>query len=245
MPEQLSIISALTIGFAGGLHCIGMCGGISSALGFASGNNANSGHYARLLAYNLGRISSYTCIGFIFGGAGWLLGQQGMLAHTFLKLLSGALLIAIGLKVSGFQIGGLWRGVVILEKSGAWFWRRLQPLGKTLMPIDNIPKAFLFGMLWGWLPCGLVYAALAWSATSGSASQSALLMACFGFGTLPWLLATTLAGQKLNGLAGKRSLRFAVALVLVLSGLLTLATTLTHSLTASHDAALPGHHHHQ
>jgi sulfite exporter TauE/SafE len=77
-----------------------------------------------------------------------------------------------------------------LERIGAPLWRRLQPLAAKAM---RGPSAYVAGLLWGWLPCGLVYGALAAAAFAGSAAGGALAMAAYGLGTLPWLMAGGLA----------------------------------------------------
>ena len=225
MPETISLFSAFAIGLAGGLHCIAMCGGISGALGFIAGKK----QYLRVLAYNLGRITSYAIIGFIVGTSGWILGKNGEFAHITLKIISGVLLILIGVQVSGIQHVLYW-----LEKAGSFVWQYISPLGKALLPVDNLLKAWLFGAIWGWLPCGLVYSALAWSASSGSPEKSAILMACFGLGTLPWLIATAIAGQQLGLVHKSPALKYTLAFILVSVGLLTIVYALAPS----------NHHHH-
>ena len=95
----------------------------------------------------------------------------------------------------GLYLANWWRGLVWLEKLGARLWRHIQPLGQKLFPIKNPMEAYLLGLLWGWLPCGLVYTVVAWSLTAGSALDGAKLMLGFGIGTLPALL---IAGNALN-----------------------------------------------
>ena len=106
------------------------------------------------------------------------------------KLFAAAFMIALGLYLADW-----WRGLALLEKLGMKLWRHIQPLAQRLFPIDNPPQAFLLGLLWGWLPCGLVYSVVAWSLTAGSALDGAKLMLGFGLGTLPALL---IAGNAFN-----------------------------------------------
>ena len=88
--------------------------------------------------------------------------------------------------------------LAIIERLGAPVWKKLQPVGQRLLPVNTPLQAFLFGVVWGWLPCGLVYYALLLSMAEGNAINGGLYMLMFGLGTLtPMLLASMLAG-KLN-----------------------------------------------
>lgn len=234
MPENISLFSAFFIGLASGLHCVAMCGGISGALGYVAGKKQP----LRVVAYNAGRITSYTVIGFIVGSTGWLLQKDGVLSHIVLQTISGVLLILIGIQVSGFR-----QMLYYLEKAGFFLWRYLSPLGKTLLPVDNLMKAWMFGFLWGWLPCGLVYSALAWSVSAGSPGKSAVLMAAFGLGTLPWLLLTAIGGQNLAFLMRRPQIKIALALCLMTVGVYTLYSAIVlHSGYAANFTKSIHHH---
>ena len=102
--------------------------------------------------------------------------------------------------VLGLYLAGWWRGLVKLEQLGSVLWRRIEPLGKGLIPVRSIPQAFLLGLVWGWLPCGLVYSVLIWSLASGGMVQGALLMLGFGLGTLPNLLLMGIFATQLSRL---------------------------------------------
>jgi hypothetical protein len=169
-----------------------MCGGIVSALnmGVADGRGAPPRSlFAYQLAYNVGRICSYLLVGLVAGSLG------GGLAELGLSPLAGRLLAAFFMIALGLYLANWWRGLALLEKFGAHLWRHLQPLGQRLFPIRNPWQAFLLGGVWGWLPCGLVYAVVAWSLTTTSAVDAAVLMLGFGLGTLPAML---LAGNAFN-----------------------------------------------
>ena len=235
MPEPLSLLSAFVIGLAGGLHCVVMCGGISGALGFATGRN----YFTGVLAYNFGRITSYAFIGFIIGYTGWLIGTHSPWAHATLKIISGLLLILIGLRVSGVA-----KRFHFLEKGGAAIWQHISPLATSLFPIDSVTKAWLFGMVWGWLPCGLVYSALAWSVSNASsASNTAILMGCFGLGTLPWLMVTSIAGNNLARFTKAPAIKIIFTIALVSLGVISIAFTLME-LSPTPDGAHSMHHAH-
>jgi sulfite exporter TauE/SafE len=214
--NDLSLGAALTLGLLGGSHCLVMCGGIGSALGMGV---AAHHRYRILLLFQLGRISSYTLLG---GGLGALLGLLGTGAGhglPVLRVLSGVLLISMGCYLSNW-----WRGLQVLERLGQRLWRLVQPLTARLLPVQRVHHAFIIGLCWGLLPCGLIYTALAWSATAASAQQSALLMFCFGLGTVPVMFATGAAGEKLALVLRHRGLRGAASLLLIGFGLWTLVS---------------------
>lgn len=185
--DDLTLISIFIMGLLSGVHCMGMCGGIVSALALGS-QQQNSTRQTLLiqLLYNLGRISSYTIAGLIMGWLGAIT-TQSVASHTLhqsLQTLSGIILILMGLYLANW-----WRILTRLEQVGAYLWRRIEPFARRLIPIKSPRHAIAVGMLWGWLPCGLVYSMLTLSLTSASASQGALVMLLFGLGTLPNLLA--------------------------------------------------------
>ncbi|KAB0548894.1 sulfite exporter TauE/SafE family protein [Pseudomonas argentinensis] len=209
------LISALILGLLGGGHCLGMCGGLMGALSLAIPAERRHQRLQLLVAYNAGRILSYTAAGLLLGLAGWVI-ASGPLA-TVMRGLAGLLLIAMGLYLAGW-----WSGLTRIEALGRGLWRRLQPITRRFMPITSLPRALLLGGLWGWLPCGLVYSTLLWAASQGDALRSAALMFAFGLGTLPVLLATGLAAERLAGLLRWRGVRVAGGLLVMLFGLWTL-----------------------
>lgn len=213
IETSLSFWAAIIIGLLGTTHCLAMCGGLASSLSVS--DNKPRGSFSRLLGYNLGRISSYMLAGFLLGLLGAGIYQTG--AALIMRSIAGLLLIAMGL-----YVGQWWLGITRLESVGGLLWRRISPLLKPLLPADTVIKALLLGVGWGWLPCGLVYSTLIWSAAAGSAAQSALLMLGFGLGTLPGMLATGLFAQQLKTLTRKLGVRRAAAVLLVLMGIWTL-----------------------
>lgn len=183
-----SLAAAFLVGLLGGVHCVGMCGGIVGTLTAGLPTNARSS-LARVfpyqLAYNGGRIVGYTLAGALMGTLGTLTIEALPLhyAQRALYTLAAAFMILLGL-----YLGGWWHGLARVERLGAALWRRLEPLGRRLLPIRNPSQAVALGFVWAWIPCGLVYSVLIWSVSSGSAIEGALLMLAFGLGTLPNLL---------------------------------------------------------
>lgn len=188
MPDT-GFLALFLVGLLGGAHCVGMCGGIVGALSMGA-----PARWRLHLAYNTGRVLSYAAAGALVGWAGSAgVALQGQVSLRIgLYILANLMLIALGFYLMGFTRSLSW-----LEAGGQGIWRRVQPLSRRFLPAHRIAQAFPLGILWGWLPCGLVYSALASALTAGSASRGALLMLAFGVGTLPNLL---LAGMVLGRL---------------------------------------------
>lgn len=176
------LFSAVLIGLVSSAHCLGMCGGVTMALGL---QHHGFGH---LLGYNLGRISTYGLLGVLMGaGLSWLPDA----AMPVLRLIAALLLILIALYYLNIAA---W--ITRLEQLALPLWRRLQPLSRRWLPAKTPFQAYRLGMVWGLLPCGLVYTALGFAATAANPVSSGILMLAFGAGTLPSMLATGVFGQQ-------------------------------------------------
>jgi sulfite exporter TauE/SafE len=226
--DALFLTTAWLTGLLGSTHCVGMCGGISAALTFALPAESRQG--ARLfgyqLAYNSGRLLTYTLLG----------AAVGMLAHGILagwghnpwpRVFAGLFMVVLGLYLAGW-----WNGLQRLERLGSGLWRHLEPLRRHILPVDHPLKAVLAGAVWGFLPCGLVYSALALALARADTVMSGAAMLAFGLGTLPALLVTgTLAGR-VRQLLQRRQTRGLAGGLVICFGLWTAAFPF-----------LPGHHH--
>ena len=182
-----ALVAAFAAGLLGSVHCVGMCGGIAGALSASARGSSRR----RIVAFNLGRLGTYAIVGAVAGGFGSLAVAIVPLheARSVLFVIAQAMLILLGLYIAG------WSGIFPrLETAGRGLWRRIEPLRRRLAPIDNDLKALGAGAVWGWVPCGLVYAMLPLAATSGNAAEGALILAAFGAGTLPALVAVGGAG---------------------------------------------------
>jgi len=226
------LLSALVLGLLGGGHCLGMCGGLMGALTMAIPADQRAKRLRLLMAYNLGRVLSYAVAGFVIGLAGWAVANSP--AAMVLRVVAALLLITMGLYLAGW-----WSGLTRIESLGRSLWRHIQPIASRLMPVTSLPRALAVGALWGWLPCGLVYSTLLWSASQGDALDSALLMLAFGIGTWPVLLATGLAAERLTALLRKRGVRVVGGVMVILFGVWTLPGPhqqwlMGHGSTASH-----------
>lgn len=228
---EVAMVAAFVGGFAGGVHCAGMCGGIVHALCAAPRDGGPRMRY--LLAYNAGRISSYAGAGMIAGAVGWAgsMTRVAPLLQPMLFALASLMLIALG-----FYLAGLLPMLTRIESAGAKLWRAVQPLTRHLLPVDSLPRAFGLGALWGWLPCGMVYAVLLTALALGSWWQGAAVMLAFGFGTLPNLMGIGLLSRQVDGLRRAGPVRafagYAIALfgVYGLTGMLQPAAIATEGL---------------
>ena len=226
--NELSLITAFMLGLLGSSHCLGMCGGISAALGISNQTATQSQQLGRLIAYNAGRVSTYGLIGALAGFIGsqlTIIPEVGLL----LRGLAGLLLIAMGLYVAGW-----WFGLTKLEQVGAKLWRHIQPYSQKLLPVKSTSQALRLGLLWGLLPCGLVYSTLSWALAAADWQHSALLMIAFGLGTSPAMLATGFASQQVLNLLKKRGARMLAGSLIIIMGVVTLWIPVSHLGHQSH-----------
>jgi sulfite exporter TauE/SafE len=201
-------VAALVVGLLGGAHCAAMCGGIVGALNLRSQRPAlvaagaglveAGGVVAQLplhIAYSTGRVGSYAAAGAVAGAVGGTaaLVEAVLPAQIALAFLANALVVLLGL-----YLAGVGRIVGRIEAIGAAFWPRVAPLGRRFLPADSAGRALGAGVVWGWLPCGLVYSALALALVSGDAARGTLVMLAFGLGTTPNLLIAGLAMHRLR-----------------------------------------------
>ena len=202
--------AAFLMGLAGAGHCIMMCGGIAGAF-------AGQVNKSKLFIYNLGRITSYTIAGIAIGaavGSIAALADQGLIG---LRIVAAFILVAFGL-----YLGQWWFGLRYLERLGQPLWHRLQPLAARFRQRHaSCASLFGAGMLWGRLPCGLVYSALSWAAISGSATHGGLYMAAFGLGTLPAMFAFGWLSHNLQQLLKSNGFRQLMGALMIVYGLWT------------------------
>jgi sulfite exporter TauE/SafE len=233
--------AAATLGFAGSVHCLGMCGGIAAAAGARLGDGSGSGALPRGVAFNAGRVASYAALGALVGAvAGALLGQFPVrpFAITF-RLLAALLMLAMGLSL----LSG--RDLLSLERLGGRVWRRLRPLAGGVLDLPGVLRFAVLGLLWGFLPCGLVYSALALAAMAGSGIAGAAAMLAFGAGTLPSMLAITLAGTAVTRrFAGTRTRMAAGTLMIAFAAWTALGLMAPHGGHPPMQQTEAGHVHH-
>lgn len=194
-----------------------MCGGIVSALSMqAPGGGAT---VLTHLAYNLGRITSYVVAGALAGAVGYAFGAA-LPVQRGLYLFASLMLVGMGLYLLGFT-----KMLAVVERGGQRLWARIQPQTRRFLPVRGPAQALPLGLLWGWLPCGLVYSALTTALASGSAIRGALSMLAFGLGTLPNLLLAGMLLSRFRRYAQARATRIVSGLLVLgfgLAGLLNL-----------------------
>jgi sulfite exporter TauE/SafE len=241
MDSELTWLAALVAGLVGSAHCLGMCGGIAAALGMNARRASPGRGPAALLAllFGVGRVGGYMLIGALAG----LLGK-GFAASVDVPTWSAVARIATGLMLLliGLQIAFHMRLLAPIERGGARIWARLAPVARRFIPVRGPHHALALGLLWGWLPCGLVYSMVLLAMISGDALRSALLMGAFGLGTLPAMTAVTLSSAQLGWSAPRGPLRRLAGIALVIFGAWTAAVPLQH-IGAGHGGA-PAHEHH-
>ena len=184
-------LAAFFIGLAGSVHCVSMCGGVTAGLSMATPKQDNKLPY--ITSYNVGRIISYTLAGAITGALSNILSHQLHNGIAWLHLISGIFLLLVAA-----YVGNWWPILTHLEKAGSLIWRYISPMSKRFIPFSSPLHALPYGFIWGWLPCGLVYSALTWSLASQNAVNGAVLMLCFGLGTLPSMILTAYSATQLT-----------------------------------------------
>lgn len=224
MPDS-GFLTVFLIGLLGGVHCAGMCGGIVSALSLQMPGKSGGGPgWTIHLAYNLGRISSYAVVGAVMGALGslGLLLNNALPVQLILYAAANLMMIALGLYLTGIT-GAL----AFTERAGQWLWRRIQPATQHFLPVRGVAQAFPLGLLWGWLPCGLVYSVLAMALLTGSALRGAATLLAFGLGTLPNLILAGLLLARFRRVVEARALRLGSGLLVLgfgVYGLINAAT---------------------
>ena len=228
MTIELLILAALSAGFLGSPHCLGMCGGIVTAFGLSVREQSTRQRNLLIAGYHTGRLLSYAGLGIL---AGWI-GTTALspLSDTFWpRGLLATALILLGLSMLGLPL------LNRLEVVGQRLWQALAPIRQRMFPLNTLPRALGAGLLWGLLPCGLVYGALLLAVSSASISMGGLMMLAFGLGTLPMLLLAGQITQWLQTRIKRWRLRQLNGALLIIAGLWTFSPLLMHGAHGSHD----------
>lgn len=214
------MFTALVMGFLGSGHCVAMCGSLTMALGFSIPREKHFISYAVVISF--GRITGYALIGVVAS-----LLTQSIISLTqggilYLSIFASILMIGIGLHIAGLNS---W--VLKTEVMGKYIAAAIEPIKKRILPIDSISKCLLYGLFWGFLPCGLVYTALSLAMTASTPLMGGLTMLFFGLGTLPTLVGLTAFNSKLNSILAKTYVRFALGVTVIVLALILLFNTIT------------------
>lgn len=232
MTELWPLLSAaLLAGLLGSAHCLGMCAGISGLYAVNSEIATLRAQVPFAITYNAGRIFTYAVLGTIVAAFGSVIVKASPGLAVGIRMLSGAIIILVGLKVA-FDL----RLLNIIERMGGTLWSKLAPAANKLVPITSLPKAFGLGLLWGWLPCGLVYSVLMIAATSADPGSGGLVMVAFGLGTMPAMVLTGLGAARVSAFMRRKDTRLGLGLLIVALGLLTIAMPLSVIASAAKQA---------
>jgi sulfite exporter TauE/SafE len=172
-----------------------------------------------VLLYNLGRILIYVILGVVVGFTGQLL-EWGAGAAAWRQV--AGVLAAVTMILIGFYLTGWFPLLRNMDRLGVVVWSRLEPLGRRMLPIKTPSGALLAGLVWGWLPCGLVYYALFLALPLSDPWAGGAFMLVFGLGTLPAMVATGTFTGWLARLGRKVLLRRIAGMIMVLIGVVTL-----------------------
>ena len=214
----IALGAAFVAGLAATGHCLAMCGGIAAGLAASARPGAQAASWPLLAS--LGRITGDALAGALVGAFGAALGllAEADRVRMAAQLLGGATLVWLGLRQAGLRLR-----LGLLDRAGAAAWRRLAPLTRRLLPLRTPWHAYAAGLLWGWLPCGMAYGMLLLAATTTEPLAGAAVMAAFGLGTLPSMMAAGSGARLLAALPDRAWLRRAGAVALVLAGLAALS----------------------
>lgn len=225
----ISATAATLAGLAGSAHCLAMCGGMAGALGMRARNASGETQLLHVVLYHAGRLTGYSAAGFVCGLAGSALVvlNRGSALVGALRIASGVLMLLIAARIAL-----RWNALGPLERLGAQFWRWLRPLAIKQASSVGARGSLLLGLLWGWLPCALVYSMLLFATLSRSAWVGAAILFAYGIGTLPSMLGATLLGGQLQRLVNRSTWRMATGALLAAFGVWTIvaATISPHNL---------------
>ena len=207
------LTAALLMGFFGSPHCLGMCGGLVTAFGLSMKDVSPAKKRALVATYHVGRLTSYATLGLVAGLIGLTVLEPLMQGNSVPRILLGLVLVFVGVTMLGAPF------LTKLERFGMRFWQYLSPLRQKVFPLNTFPRALTAGLLWGFLPCGLVYGALLIAVVAHNPLSGAALMFTFGLGTIPMLVATHETVGWLRDKIGRFRLRQLNGAVMVLSGM--------------------------
>jgi sulfite exporter TauE/SafE len=215
-----ALIGAWLAGTLGGAHCVAMCGGFVAAMSGGGQSRAGGGGsellparalIRRQLAHNGGRITTYAVLGAVAGGAGGAL----LAAADWVPLQRSLYLVAnLFLLALAFGMVSKRGGVAWLQRAGIALFGKTLPAVRPLLAANSFPARYALGMIWGLVPCALLYSVLAVALFAGGALEGTAVMLAFGLGTLPNLLAAGWIVSRAGGWLDRRIVRLAAAALL-------------------------------
>ena len=207
------LVAAFLMGFLGSPHCLGMCGGVVAAFSLSMKDVSPAKRRRLIATYHFGRLVSYSILGLVAGLIGTTVLEPLMKGNSTPRILLGLVLVFVGVTMLGMPF------LNKLERVGMRFWQYLSPVRQKVFPLNTYPRALAAGLLWGYLPCGLVYGALLIAVVAHDPLSGAALMFVFGLGTVPMLVATHETVGWLRDKIGRFRLRQVNGALMVLSGM--------------------------
>ncbi|PWD88070.1 sulfite exporter TauE/SafE family protein [Ignatzschineria cameli] len=233
MIDITLLAAVFLVGLNGSLHCVGMCGPIVGILGMNTEADTHRKRIGTAIFYNLGRISTYVILGFV----AMLLSiamQDLKPLQIVIRYFSGVIMLFVALQLIGFP-----QYLAFIEKPLNKLSRPISQLTRKFFPIKSLKGAYVAGLAWGLLPCGMVYMAFAMSLGVENVLAAPLVMLFFGLGTLPMMLTLSVSGNFFGSFFSSPKAR-------KISGLLVLAMTIFYmgSMLMSDLGIGGGHDHH-
>ena len=215
-----ALIGAWLAGVLGGAHCVAMCGGFVAVMAGGRGTPVEARAAPllsakalawRQLSYNAGRVTTYALLGAAAGGAGGALLSTAdwMPLLRSLYLAANVFLLALALAIAWKRNGFAWA-----QHVGSALFGKILPAVRPLFLAKSLAARYALGMVWGLVPCALVYSVLPIALFAGGAHQGALVMLVFGVGTLPNLLAAGWVVSRASGWIDTRIVRYFAAALL-------------------------------
>jgi sulfite exporter TauE/SafE len=202
------ILSAFTLGILGSLHCIGMCGPLVMSMPFQKVREGSI--YVATINYHLGKTLTYSLFGMLAGGIG-----QGFAFFEWQQILS----ISAGIILLLITFFPFLKKNMSAPKSIQQGFSRLYSLAVDQTALKYF---FAFGFLNGFLPCGLVFTAIAGASVTATPLKGLLFMLFFGLGTIPSLTSVILFQQKIGASVKKYLFRSSYYISILIGVLLVL-----------------------
>ncbi len=180
-------------GFLGGFgHCIGMCGPLVASYAlYAQSTDGQRNSVLPHILYSAGRITTYSFIGAFMGVTGSFVNAVGGIAgpQNFAAITAGIIMVIMGLGVLG-----LFNRMDFIERHNGGVVKAI----KAVLESESTWRYYPFGILMGFLPCGLSYSAFIASAGTSDLLKGMALSVCFGLGTVPALLLFGIAVKRMS-----------------------------------------------
>lgn len=222
--DTVNLLTIATIAFLGSFgHCVGMCGGIVVAYSSIKlGGEPSKGYQAAAhLLYSLGRVTTYTTLGAVFGYIGGVI--------TFNNIANGALLIFAGVAMvlAGLSLLGKIKFLTVIEHSfsSSSFYK---DAFKKILNSKSLFSFYLLGLLNGLLPCGFVYFFAIAAASTASPIDGAIVMFIFGIGTIPAMFGLGFLTSLASSSSFRNMMMSLSSIAVILYGIFTLYNGYTY-----------------